>query len=528
MSESWRATSSAGLKHRFSWVLELLRTGSLPAQAELASQILQKRLSGSVFLQQTHPYNYKTRCSTRKFLNPDLSPEWTRAFFLANNVLADVERDIQEQMDGHTIKGFCSLYGILITQLWEQAMAEQGHFYPGLALLRPSASSFISRQAKEASAAQEARCHGQAATGEVTHHRPSSPPSYPTLQGHSGTRRATRWEDSEFHYLKYLMELSIPLKTKLAKLHVRFGDYRTSQSLETQMKLLRRAARAHGDLEALPSATAAPQKLSGPPKAPEQVELPLRPVSPEPNPTAVFRQRRTSSRKQSAAFTYLKDEGDAKSEHLRSLLSSCNSWHQASRAMKIRFGDKGSTQVFQTIARLESMDTSGLSSRKRIPWTAEEHTFLQSHVPKCATWKEVYDGLEAESPKGRSMATVRHCITKQKIDISQLSSPKPWTLGEDNVLREFFDSGVPRPQFPTRFQEKFGSGRTHSAIIERTQLLGLLKKENWSEAELQNVRDYGNLDLHDFCAQFRQKFGLDRTFKALKRQRLLQRPAQPD
>jgi hypothetical protein len=92
----------------------------------------------------------------------------------------------------------------------------------------------------------------------------------------------------------------------------------------------------------------------------------------------------------------------------------------------------------------------------------------------------------------------------------------------------FFYSGVPRPQFPTRFQEKFGSGRTRGAIIERTQRLGLLKKENCSEAGLQNVRDYGNLDLQDFCAQFRQKFGLDRTFKALKRQRLLQRSTQPD
>lgn len=137
-----------------------------------------------------------------------------------------------------------------------------------------------------------------------------------------------------------------------------------------------------------------------------------------------------------------------------------------------------SHDLLAVIARLESMDTSGLSSRNRIPWISGEHTFLQSHVPKCATWKEVYDGLEAEYPKGRSMATVRHCITKQKIDISQLSSPKPWTLGEDNVLREVFDSVVPRPQFPTPFQEQFDSGRIHGAIIKRTQLLGLLKKEN--------------------------------------------------
>lgn len=120
------------------------------------------------FLQQTHTYNYKIRCSTRKFLNPDLSPEWTKAFFLANNALADVERDVQEQMDGHTIKGFCSLYGVFITQLWERAMAEQGHFYPGLALVRPSASSFISRQASEASAAHEANIMFRLRRGRLT------------------------------------------------------------------------------------------------------------------------------------------------------------------------------------------------------------------------------------------------------------------------------------------------------------------------------------------------------------------------
>ena len=237
-------------------------------------------------------------------------------------------------------------------------MAEHGHLYPGLALVRPSASSFISRQASEPSAAQEAQYHVQAATGDADHPRPSSPPTYPTLQGHHGTRTVARWEDSEIHYSKYLMELLIPLKIMLAKFHVRFSDYRTSQYLQTQMKLLS--------------------------------------------------QSRAGARA------------------------------EASSAMKTRFGDNGSTQVFQTIAILESMDTSRLSSRTRILWTAEEHTFLQSLVPKCATWKEVYDGLEAEYPKGRSMATVRHCIAKQDIDISQLRSPKPWTLEEDNVLRRVF------------------------------------------------------------------------------------------
>lgn len=78
------------------------------------------------------------------------------------------------------------------------------------------------------------------------------------------------------------------------------------------------------------------------------------------------------------------------------------------------------------------------------------------------------------------------------------------------------DSRVPQPQFPSRFQERSGSGRNHGAIIEKTQRLGLLKKENGSEAELQNVRDYCNLELQDFCAQFWQRLGLIRRSKHSK------------
>ncbi|KAL7949189.1 hypothetical protein V8C42DRAFT_362561 [Trichoderma barbatum] len=110
-----------------------------------------------------HPYNYNIRCSTRKFLEPDLSPEWTKASMTADDALSAVERNMQKHVDGYDIGGFCSMYGILITQ---QAMTEQGHFYPGLALVRPRAATPAPRQASEASAVQEARDRVQAATDE--------------------------------------------------------------------------------------------------------------------------------------------------------------------------------------------------------------------------------------------------------------------------------------------------------------------------------------------------------------------------
>ena len=175
-------------------------------------------------------------------------------------------------------------------------MAEHGHLYPGLALVRPSASSFISRQASEPSAAQEAQYHVQAATGDADHPRPSSPPTYPTLQGHHGTRTAARWEDSEIHYSKYLMELLIPLKIMLAKFHVRFSDYRTSQYLQTQMKLLSQSrAGARAEIET-PCHRQVRRRKSrqGRPRLRSRSNF---------HPPEVSRLRHASSRKRSAAFT---------------------------------------------------------------------------------------------------------------------------------------------------------------------------------------------------------------------------------
>lgn len=125
-------------------------------------------------------------------------------------------------------------------------------------------------------------------------------------------------------------------------------------------------------------------------------------------------------------------------------------------AMKAKFGSKGSRQAFQAIANLENIDTSRISAHKTIRWTAQEHAILESLLQRCTSWKETHDELEAEFPKGRSMAMVRQYATSRQIDVSKVAGPLKWTLQEDNVLREFFESGVPRPEYPSRF---FGDSR---------------------------------------------------------------------
>lgn len=152
-------------------------------------------------------------------------------------------------------------------------MAKQGHFYPGLALVHPRIATPTPLQASKASAAQEAQDCVQAATDESGNLPPSSPPPYPPLKGHPITRRSTRWEHHEIDYLMYLMELSIPLREMLDKFHGRFGEYHTLQSLETQIKLIRRAARARPEQDTLLLKTTA-RILQDDPVQPKPLALP--------------------------------------------------------------------------------------------------------------------------------------------------------------------------------------------------------------------------------------------------------------
>lgn len=527
LDRSWNLTGSAQLEHRFTWVLELIRTGSLPAHAEVAAKILQKSLSGTAFKRETHPYNYETQCLTRKFVNPDLSPEWVKDFLLANDALSAVERDIKKDLKGYDIGGFCAMYGILITQLREQAMAEQGHFYPGLGLVRSQATTCAPHQASESFTAQETQACLEPVTDEPDNLLPRSPPPYPPLRGHAVTKKSTRWEPHEINYLKYLMELSISQKEMLTKFHGRFGEYRTLQSLTTQIKLLRRVARTRGKQDTSPienteqtlwDKTSQPDSLDSP--QPMQKESPQRPVSLEQKTTRQpTRQRDTTARKESAARTYLKDQGDEKCEYLQSLLQAHDSWDPITRAMKERFGNKGSTQAFQSIASLEKMDTSRLSGRRRTKWTAEEHAFLEPLLEHPNTWRAVLDALEAESPQGRTMEAVRNYATTHGMDVSKVVRPTKWTPQEDDILRDISESTASRSELVIRFLERVGPGRTQGAIIERTQRLGLLRYKLWSEGELQNVRDHSHLPLKRFCAQFWEKFGYDRTLSTIKERR---------
>lgn len=121
LGKGWHFSDHLILRHRFSWVLEYIRTGSLPAQALSAQRVLREALKGSVLATATHPYNYSLDVVTTTHLNPDLCQEWTRELLTTQANLEKIKADLQQSPESITIEALCSRYGILIPQLWEES-----------------------------------------------------------------------------------------------------------------------------------------------------------------------------------------------------------------------------------------------------------------------------------------------------------------------------------------------------------------------------------------------------------------------
>ncbi|KAI0399748.1 hypothetical protein F4802DRAFT_537396 [Xylaria palmicola] len=130
LGKGWHFSNHLILRHRFSWVLEYIRTGSLPAQALSAQSVLREALNGSVLATATHPYNYSLDVVTTKYLNPDLCQEWTQELLTTQTNLEKIKADLQQSPESITIEALCSRYGILIPQPWEESTFHFGaHVY---------------------------------------------------------------------------------------------------------------------------------------------------------------------------------------------------------------------------------------------------------------------------------------------------------------------------------------------------------------------------------------------------------------
>ncbi|RTE79339.1 hypothetical protein BHE90_006156 [Fusarium euwallaceae] len=107
LTPKWKTASQYVLHYRFSWVLEYLQTGALPQEATKAQEIMRDALQESLLAKTKHPYSYdiqellKSECDIPRLVSR-LKHDLPSVNFLA----------------------LCTIYGILIPQLWEQTVLQ--------------------------------------------------------------------------------------------------------------------------------------------------------------------------------------------------------------------------------------------------------------------------------------------------------------------------------------------------------------------------------------------------------------------
>lgn len=116
-------------RNRFGWVLQYIRTGILPREAQIAQDVLRVAMT-NMLAQPKHPYNYDTGIPTPEYLNPDLNPIWTRELLSVSGDILRVGKGARIRLEGFDIDKLCKHFGILIAPLWEEVS------YPNVAFHR--------------------------------------------------------------------------------------------------------------------------------------------------------------------------------------------------------------------------------------------------------------------------------------------------------------------------------------------------------------------------------------------------------
>jgi hypothetical protein len=120
LDRSWMVGTTTTWKERFSWVLQYIRTGSLPQEAQVAKEVL--RLARRMCYRSRSIRIFTMRKSQ---LNPDLSPVWVKEFLTASGDIIEVERGARTRLEGFDIDKLCKHFGILIAPLWEEEVYPQ-------------------------------------------------------------------------------------------------------------------------------------------------------------------------------------------------------------------------------------------------------------------------------------------------------------------------------------------------------------------------------------------------------------------
>ncbi|KAL7911897.1 hypothetical protein GGI35DRAFT_491983 [Trichoderma velutinum] len=409
----WMVGDTHVWRDRFGWVLQYIRTGTLPEDAAIARGILQLAMT-NLLAEEKHPYNYDTSIPTFGFLNPDLNPLWIRQLLSASNDSIRVEKRARSRLKGFDISKFCKHFGILIASLWEEALYSNIDSHRKRNAVAGGTTNFLEPSPMPEPDQLETRSSSSitSATCPIDHlesielRQPQSPPPY----GQLTTQRNHNWHKYEDDYLKYLMECDMTWSQRHEKFKTRFGDARWELS---------------------------------------------------------HRQRRRKLEKHCPRFLQRKVEHQWSIEEHEYLLSLHQAGVDHSQWVESMRDALGVERTLTTL--LTRVREFGLDNVTPRPWTVVEQKFLDNfidNVPKaeiCDLFWETFGSTRSEAEILR-----RYLKIKGDLELSTHTREYHWTPEEDNLVRNWKGKFL---DLMAAYEKQFGPRRTKNAMRKRLALM---------------------------------------------------------
>ncbi|KAH7189312.1 uncharacterized protein B0J16DRAFT_397313 [Fusarium flagelliforme] len=467
LDQSWKIKELSYLKQRFQWVLDLVETGCLPPQAQIAENLLREGLKDSALSCTSHPYDYVIRLTrnTAGYLNPDLSATWVKKFLSAEGALQHIEAGIQTSIPDMGIDGFCGIYGILIAWIWEESIHQSGNWRKDEDVT--SFAYLVDTMPTEPSEPPEAERQKTStppplAPGfPVLESRPDSPGPYPPLRDETIQGISKAWEPQEYDYLKYLEGAGYPRATRNAKFWARFGPHREATAIDSKMKQVRK-------------------------DQPRRVPL----------------------------WT------DREKQYLIELLETKQSWKEVHAAFSAKFPESGrDIQALRFYANKNELTIPW--ARTVQPWTDLEDAYLETLIKDKVPMKQIPAMLKEKSGIIRTESAVRSRVTT--LELRGDNKHEAFTEREDKFLRKCLPLELDSSELYSRFRKQFGDRHPSKSIQGRMKRVATDENAStqrfvpWEDREIEFLEDWARRPVQTgVVKEFQAVFGPNRSELAVK------------
>ncbi|CAH0043811.1 unnamed protein product [Clonostachys solani] len=465
LDDSWHVQDCARLKQRFEWILEFIREGRLPMEAQTAKNILKNALACGVLSSSSHPYGYDGNQAKQNYLNPDLCPGWIKSFLAADGSLSQIEKEMKCRMKDIGIHGFCNQYSILIAQLWEESMFSTPS--QGAAQSWPTASThdaIVHSAATNDTTARDSDtsdCSGSPDQDLPPLSQSVEPEGPPLLTPDETPEGATvRWSANEDDFLRKLLKLDIPWPERKRRFQEEFGPLRSTNSLKM------RAKRVEKDFVRMQNSWTDHEKNS-----------------------------------------------------LRSLIETEESWDNVIRKFEEKFNTKRSRMAMTHVAMREKWDTTRLVSQN--PYSEDQDAFIASLRTENVS-KERWPTLFLEKfGFSRTKAALQRRAGVLGVN-NEIRNKLPWSSEETKFLETLMDSEIDNDEILQRFWREYGQERSQRSIIGKLEHTKNVQKRStkprsrviWSKAEEDFVRAWSGTR-KDLTSELNAKFGSNRIRRAV-------------